>query len=82
MFDKAKEKLETLKNDTKDTLDEVKQRAQAGAEHLKRGAEGDSMPIGERIVSNVKEALHNTKGDIDAAKRDVRHDAEDGDDKA
>jgi hypothetical protein len=68
------DKLNTLKHDTKDTLDEAKHRAQAGGEHVKRSVAGDSMPLGERIVSNVKEALHNTKADYDAAKRDVRHD--------
>ncbi len=81
MTNDGKEKIETLKNDAKDALDEAKQRAQAAGERLKRGVEGDSMPMGDRIVSNVKEALHNTKADVDAAKRDVRHDATNEDDK-
>jgi gas vesicle protein len=70
----SKEKLDTLKHDTEDAVDEVKNRAQAAGEHLKRDVAGDSMPLGERIVSNVKEAVHKTQADIDAAKRDVRHD--------
>jgi hypothetical protein len=67
--------LNNLKHDTNDTIDEVKNRAQATGEKVKRNAEGDSMPLGERIVSNVKEVLHKTTADIDAAKRDVRHNA-------
>ncbi|HEY5349917.1 MAG TPA: hypothetical protein VIJ64_09295 [Candidatus Lustribacter sp.] len=82
MSNDAKEKLETLKNNTKDALDEVKQRAQAGAEQLKRGVAGDSMPMGDRIASNVKEGLHNMQADVDSAKRDVRNDAANEDDKA
>jgi hypothetical protein len=39
------------------------------------------MPLGDRIASNVKETLHKTQADIDAAKRDVRHGATDADDK-
>lgn len=80
MANDSKEKLDTLKHDTKDAVDEVKNRAQAGGEHLKRDVAGDSMPLGDRIVSNVKETLHNTKADVDAAKRDVRHGAANADD--
>ena len=75
MANDSKEKVDTLKHDTKDTVDEAKNRAQAAGEHLKRNLSGDSMPLGERIASNVKEVAHNTKADIDAAKRDVRHGA-------
>jgi hypothetical protein len=39
------------------------------------------MPLGERIVSNVKEVGHKTAAEIDAAKRDVRHGATNADDK-
>lgn len=79
--DDGKEKVDTLKHDTKDVVDEVKQRAQAAAEHIKREVAGTAMPLGERIASNVKEAVHKTKADIDAAKRDVRHETADGGDK-
>ena len=75
MANDSKEKLNMLKHDTKDAVDEAKNRTQAGAEHVKRNLAGDSMPMGDRIVSNVKETLHNTKADVDAAKRDVRHEA-------
>jgi hypothetical protein len=77
----SKEKLNTVKHDAEDTVDEIKHRAQAAGEHLKRGVAGDGMPIGERIVSNVKEVGHKAAADIDAAKRDVRHGAADPDDK-
>jgi hypothetical protein len=75
MTNDSEDKLNTIKHDTEDVVDEVKNRAQAAGEHLKRDVAGDSMPLGERIVSNVKEAVHQTQADIDAAKRDVRHDA-------
>jgi hypothetical protein len=77
MTNDSEDKLNTIKHDTQDVVDEVKNRAQAAGEHLKRDVAGDSMPLGERIVSNVKEAVHQTQADIDAAKRDVRHDATD-----
>jgi hypothetical protein len=74
MGNDTQDKLNTLKHDAKDTVDEAKNRTQAAGERLKRDAAGDAMPLGERVVSNVKEALHDTKADYDAAKRDVRHD--------
>jgi hypothetical protein len=74
----ANDKLDTLQHDAKDAADELKNRTQATGEHLKRDVAGDSMPLGDRIASNVKETLHNAKADVDATKRDVRHDA-DGD---
>jgi|GEM_PF-1006131 hypothetical protein len=81
MTNDSKEKLNTFKHDTDDTIDEAKNRAQAAGEKLKRGVEGDAMPMGDRIVSKVKETLHDVAADIDAAKRDVRHGAADADDK-
>lgn len=81
MANDSKEKLNTLKHDTKDAVDEVKHRTQAAGEHLKRDIAGNDMPLGDRIVSNVKETLHKTTADIDAAKRDVRHGATNADDK-
>jgi hypothetical protein len=74
MANDTEDQFNTLKHDAKDAADEVKNRAQATGERLKRDAAGDAMPLGDRVVSNVKEALHNTKADYDAAKRDVRHD--------
>ena len=71
----TQDNLNTLKHDTKDAVDEAKNRAQAAGEKLKRGVAGDSMPLGDRIVSNVKEAMHGTKANVDAAKRDIRHEA-------
>jgi len=76
-----KEKIDTLKHDTKDAANELKNRAQATGEHIKREVAGDSMPVGDRIVSNARETLHKTLADIEAAKRDVRHGATNADDK-
>jgi hypothetical protein len=81
MANDSKEKLNTLKHDTKDTVDEIKHRAQAAGEHLKRDVSGDNMPLGDRIASNVKEVGHKTAAEIDAAKRDVRNAANEPDDK-
>jgi hypothetical protein len=73
MTDDTRNKLNTIKHDANDTLDEVKERAQAAGERISRDVQGDDMPLGERVISNVKEAVHKTKADFDAAKRDVRH---------
>ena len=71
----ARRTVDTIKGDTHDALDEAKHRVQAGAEKVKRAVEGDSMPLGDRVVSHVKEAGHDLKADYDKAKRDVRDDA-------
>jgi len=81
MANDSKEKIDILKHDTKDAASELKHRAQATGEHVKREISGDAMPMGDRIVSNVKETVHSTQADIDAAKRDVRHGATKADDK-
>ena len=61
-----------LKGDTHDLLDEAKHRVAAGGEKVKRAVEGDSMPLGDRVASHVKEAGHDVKADYDKSKRDVR----------
>ena len=71
--DQGRDGLDTIKGDTHDTLDEMKERVKAGGEKVKRAVEGDSMPLGERVVSHVKEAGHDLKADIDKTKRDMRH---------
>jgi ElaB/YqjD/DUF883 family membrane-anchored ribosome-binding protein len=81
MANDNKEKIDTLKHDTKDTTSELKHRAEAAVERVRRELDGDAMPMGDRVVSNVKEAVHKTQADIDAAKRDVRHGATNADDK-
>ncbi len=73
MSNDSRDTFNTIKGDVQDTADEAKQRAQAAGEHLSRAAQGDKMPLGDRIVSNVKEAAHNLAADVDKAKRDVRH---------
>jgi F0F1-type ATP synthase membrane subunit b/b' len=81
MANDNKEKIDTLKHDTKDGASELKHRAEAAVEHIRREIAGDSMPLGDRIASNVKENVLKAQADIDAAKRDVRHGATKADDK-
>ncbi|HEX3549920.1 MAG TPA: hypothetical protein VHT53_06060 [Candidatus Elarobacter sp.] len=71
-MDRRNDNLETLKGDTHDALDEAKERVKAGGEKLNRAAQGDAMPVGDRIASHVKEAGHDLRADVDKAKRDVR----------
>ena len=71
-MDRRNDTLETLKGDTHDAVDEMKERVKAGGEKMKRGAEGDSMPLGDRVASHVKEMGHNVRAEVDSAKRDVR----------
>ncbi len=72
--DTTRAKMESVKADVKDGVDEAKHRAQAAAEHASRTIKGDNQSLGEKIASNVKEAGHNLAADVDKAKRDVRHD--------
>jgi len=81
MANANKEKIDTLKHDTKDTTSELKHRAEAAVEHIRREITGDGMPLGDRIASNVKETVHKTQADIDATKREVRHGVTNADDK-
>jgi hypothetical protein len=71
MADK-RDAVETVKQDTADLADEAVERAKAGGERVSRAVQGDAMPLGDRILSNVKEAGHNLKADVDKSKRDVR----------
>jgi hypothetical protein len=64
--------VETVKQDTADLADEAVERAKAGGERVNRAAQGDAMPLGDRVASHVKEAGHNLKADFDKSKRDVR----------
>jgi hypothetical protein len=68
-----RDNIETIKGDTHDVLDEAKHRVKAGGEQVKRAVEGDSMPLGDRLASHVKEMGHDVKADYDKSKRDVRH---------
>lgn len=67
-----RDRVETIKGDTHDALDEAKHRVKAGGEKMKRAVEGDSMPLGDRVASHVKEMGHDVKADYDKSKRDVR----------
>ena len=70
--DTTRNRASTVKDDLHDAVDEAKERMKAGAEKVKRAVQGDSMPLGDRIVSHVKETGHDVKADVDHAKRDVR----------
>jgi hypothetical protein len=67
-----RDNVDTIKADTHDALDEAKHRVKAGGEKLNRAVQGDDMPLGDRIVSHVKEAGHEMKADVDKAKRETR----------
>ena len=77
MSNDTRDNLGTMKDDVRDGADELKQRAQATGEHVSREAQGDSMPLGDRIASNLKEAGHNVAAAFDKSKRDVRHAGDD-----
>ncbi len=64
--------MKTLKGDTHDAIDEAKERVKAGGEKVNRAAQGDEMPLGDRLASHAKEAGHNVRADVDKTKRDVR----------
>jgi hypothetical protein len=70
--DDQRERVETVKEDARDTVDEMKERAKAGAEKVKRSVAGDEMPLGDRIVSNVKEKAHEARADFEKTKREAR----------
>jgi hypothetical protein len=67
-----RDNVDTIKADTKDALDEAKNRVEAGAEKANRAVQGDQMPLGDRVTSHVKEAGHEMKAGIDKAKRETR----------
>ncbi len=69
----AEDKVETFKADVKDAADELKHRTQAAGERADRAVQGDKMPLGEAIKSHVAQKVHETKAEIDRAKREVRH---------
>lgn len=75
-----RERMETVKDDVRDTVDEAKERVKAGGERVNRTVQGGSMPIDERLGSHVREMGHDIKADVDRAKRELRDDAaqEDG----
>jgi hypothetical protein len=66
------DRIETLKADTHDVLDEAKERTQATGERVKRAVAGDAMPLGDKVASHVKEFGHDVKANVDQAKRESR----------
>jgi hypothetical protein len=77
MENDTRDTINTVKADVHDGIDEAKNRAQAGGERLSRDVQGDAMPLGDRVASNVKEAGHNIAAGVDKLKRDVRHAGDD-----
>ncbi len=77
MSNDTRDNLNTIKDDVRDGADEAKHRAQAAGEKISRDVQGDTMPVGDRIVSTVKEAGHNVAATFDQAKRDARHAGDD-----
>jgi hypothetical protein len=73
MNNDTRDTLGTIRADVHDGVDEAKNRAQAGGEKLSRDAQGDAMPLGERIMSNVREAGHTIAAEFDKTKREARH---------
>jgi hypothetical protein len=65
-------RVDTIKSDTGDALDEAKHRVLAGGEKVKRAVEGDAMPLGDRVVSHVKEMGHDLRAEADKSKRELR----------
>lgn len=74
--DQQRERVETVKEDVRDTVDEMKERVKAGAEKVKRTVAGEQMPLGDRIVSNIKEKAHEARADFDKTKREARDQTE------
>jgi hypothetical protein len=70
--DQTRDRVDTIKADTHDALDEAKERVKAGGEKVKRAVEGDSMPLGDRVASHVKEMGHDVKAEYDKTKRETR----------
>ncbi len=70
--DQTRDRVDSIKSDTHDALDEAKERVKAGGEKVKRAVEGDSMPLGDRVASHVKEMGHDVKADYDKTKRETR----------
>jgi hypothetical protein len=68
-----------LREDLNDSADEIRHRAAAGGEKIKRAVAGPEMSVGDKIASHVKEAGHNVAAGIDRAKRDGRDGSRDDD---
>lgn len=70
--DETRRTVDTVKGDTHDALDEMKERVKAGGESVKRAVAGDEMSLGDRIGSHAKELGHELRADVDKSKRQAR----------
>jgi hypothetical protein len=68
-----KDDAKTVKQDVKDTVNELKHRTVAEGEHLKRDVFGDEMATGENVKSGANELKNRVEAQIDKTKRDLRH---------
>jgi hypothetical protein len=75
-----RERVETVKADTHDAVDEVKERVKAGGEALKRTVAGGAMNPAEKLGSHLREAGHDLKADAHHATREMRDEATRADD--
>ena len=66
------ERIETVKADTHDAIDEAKQRTMATGERAKRTVAGDQMSVGDRVASHAKELGHEVKTNLDESARKTR----------
>jgi hypothetical protein len=53
----GRDKVQTIKGDTHDALDEAKERMKSGAEKSKRTVEGDRTPLGERAGERIEDGI-------------------------
>jgi hypothetical protein len=65
--------LHDVKNDVKDTANEVKHRTIAEGERARRDVLGDDMTAGEKVRSGLNEAKNRAQAELDKMKREVRH---------
>ena len=66
------EKVDKVRKDVRDAVDEAGHRTAAAAERLDRETDPDTMTPVDRARSSINEAKHNVQADIDKAKRKVR----------
>jgi hypothetical protein len=70
--DRNRERVETVKEDTRDAIDEAKERTLATGERAKRTVAGGSMSPMENIGSHAKELGHDLKANMDKSARKTR----------
>ncbi len=72
-IDKTADVLKGTVDDVRDTVHEAGHRATADAEQARRETDDDMTPE-ERAKSMADEAVNRVQANVDAAKRNIRHD--------